>query len=166
MRSPGTSLRADPRHILVAAGYMLDGTLDIAVAGLAWWALLYAAMYHGLPLNAATVIWFGGIVVLAAVRLRGRWYPAPVRASSAWQTGGALVLTAATSLLASMVVRGEWDDASYVIRTTWVAEHGAPAFRDMIFSNGIWPATQGQERYIASRDAPWCAGSRHRSRSG
>ena len=39
MRSPGTSLRADPRHILVAAGDVLDGTLDIAVAGLAWWGL-------------------------------------------------------------------------------------------------------------------------------
>ena len=150
MRTPGTSLRADRRHILVAAGDVLDGTLDIAVAGLACWAVLYAAMYHGLPLNAAIAIWFGGIVILAALRLHRRWYPLPACASSAWQTAGALALTAATSLLASMVVRGDLDDASYVVRTVWVAEHGTPALRDMIFSNGIWPATRGQDWYIAS----------------
>lgn len=136
--------------MLGAAGDVLDGVLDVCVAGLAWWALLYAAMRRGLSLEAAIVVWFAGIAVLAALRLRGRWYPAPVRASSACQTAGALALTAATSLLASMVVRGDLDDASYVIRTTWVAEHGAPALRDMIFSDGIWPATSGQEWYIAS----------------
>lgn len=146
----GISLRADPRRTLVAAGDVLDATLDIGVAGLAWWALLYAAMHLGLSLNPALALWFVGITVLAALRFRGRWYPGPVRASSAWQTAGALTLTAATSLLASMVVRGDLDDASYVVRITWVAEHGAPAFRDMIFSNGIWPATGGQEWYLPS----------------
>ena len=146
----GISRRVDPRRTLVAAGDVLDALLDIGVAGLAWWALLYAAMCRGLPLDRATALWFGGIAVLAALRSRGRWYPETVRAPSPWQTAGALALTAATSLLASVVVRGEWDDASYVVRTTWVAEHGAPAFRDMIFSNGIWPATPSQEWYVAS----------------
>lgn len=124
--------------------------LDIVVSGLAWWAVLYAAMHRGLSLDQALAAWFAGIVVLAALRWRRRWYPAPGRASSPWQTAGALALTALTSLLASVVVRGDLDDASYVIRTTWVAEHGAAAFRDMTFSNGVWPATPGQEWYIAS----------------
>jgi len=148
--SKGTWPRTDPRRTLVAAGDVLDATLDIAVAGLAWWALLYAGMHRGLSLDPAIAIWFAGLAVLVALRLRGRWYPAPARASSALQTAGALALTAATCLLASMVVRGDLDDASYVVRSTWVAEHGAPAFRDMIFSNGIWPATGGQEWYISS----------------
>ena len=129
---------------------MLDAVLDIGVSGLAWWALLYAAMSRGLSLDQALAAWFVGIVVLTALRIRGRWYPAPIRASFAWETAGALALTAATGLLALIVVRGDLDDASYVIRTTWVAEHGAPAFRDMIFSNGVWPAITGQEWYIAS----------------
>ena len=146
----GISLRPDPHRTLVAAGDVLDATLDIGVAGLAWWALLYAAMYCGLWLNLALVIWFAGLAALAALRWRGRWYPASVRIPSAWQTAGAMALTAGASLLASMVVRGDLDDASYVVRTTWVAEHGAPAFRDLIFSKGIWPATGGQEWYLPS----------------
>jgi Family of unknown function (DUF6077) len=138
--------------LIAVAGDVLDAALDVGVAGLAWWALLYAAMWRGLSLNQALAAWFAGLVVLAVLRWRGRWYPAPPQASSAWQTAGALALTAATSLLASIVVRGDLDDASYVIRTTWVAEHGTPAFRDMIFSNGVWPAITGQEWYIASTE--------------
>jgi hypothetical protein len=139
-----------PRGLLVAAGDVLDAALDVGVAGLAWWALLYGAMWRGLSLNQALAAWFAGLVVLTVLRYRGRWYPAPPQASSAWQTAGALALTAATGLLASIVVRGDLDDASYVVRTTWVAEHGTPAFGDMIFSNGVWPAITGQEWYIAS----------------
>lgn len=144
------SRRPLPRGVIAAAGDLLDPLLDIGVSALAWWALLYAAMHRGLSLDQALGAWFVGIVVLAALRMRGRWYPAPIRASFGWETVGALALTAATGLLASIVVRGDLDDASYVIRTTWVAEHGTPAVRDMIFSNGAWPATTGQEWYIAS----------------
>ena len=142
--------RISLRGSVVVAGSVLDAALDVGVSALAWWALLYAAMFRGLSLDQALAAWFVGIILLSALRSRGRWYPAPIRASSAWQTVGALALTAATSLLASMVVRGDLDDASYLIRTTWVAEHGTPAFRDMIFSNGVWPAITGQEWYIAS----------------
>ena len=145
-----TSRRPLPLGVIAAAGDVLDAVLDIGVSGLAWWALLYAAMSRGLSLDQALAAWFVGIVVLTALRIRGRWYPAPIRASFAWETAGALALTAATGLLASIVVRGDLDDASYVIRTTWVAEHGTPAFRDMIFSNGVWPAITGPLRHGSS----------------
>jgi len=139
-----------PRGVLVAAGTVLDAALDIGVSGLAWWALLYGAMHLGLSLNPAIALWFAGLAVLTAVRSRGRWYPSPVRACSSLQTAGALTMTAATSLLASVVVRGDLDDASYVIRTTWVAERGTLGFGDIIFSDGTWKAISGQEWYIAS----------------
>src|SRR5665647_1334538 len=137
------------RHGLRRIDHVLDGVLDVAVASLAWWSVLYGALLLGVPLPLVTGGWLLGTAALTWARLRHRWYPIPDTGTAA----GAVVagLTAsALAALSSVVSRPEWDDAAFVIRSTWVADHGAPATRDMIFTDGVWPTTFGEDPHLSS----------------
>ena len=163
----GISLRRDPRRTLVAAGDVLDAILDIGVAGLAWWALLYAAMHLGLSLDRALAVWIGGIAALAALRLRGRWYPGSARAASAWQTAGALALTAATQ--SARLNGGARRSGRRLLRR---AHHlGCRTRRTRLSRHDLLERHLARDRWPGvvhriHRDTPWRAGSRYRSCSG
>ncbi|MFF1528391.1 DUF6077 domain-containing protein [Cellulomonas sp. NPDC058312] len=131
-------------------GTATDGTLDVAVAALGLWTAVYGVLLLGVPLVLGVVVWALAVVGLAVARSRGPWFADAVEPGP-WSTVGALVLGAATAVLSSVIARPEWDDAAFVVRSTWVADHGALATGDMIFSDdGAWPATFGQSPNISS----------------
>jgi hypothetical protein len=133
-----------------AAGRAVDGILDLAVAGLGLWTVLYGLMLAGLPLGVGTLVWVLLLAGAVVLRVRRTWWPAGAPVTGG-QTAGALVVALVLAALSSVVSRPEWDDASFVVRSTWVAEHGRLARGDMIFSaDGAWPATFGQVPNISS----------------
>ena len=128
---------------------ILDGTLDVAVGSVAAWTLIHAAMLAGLPLQVGFVLW--AVVTAAAVALRVSrpWVRRPVPAGRAG-TLLAMLLAAGAAGLASVMSRGEGDDAWYVVRSTWVADRGVVRDQDLLFSDGSWPATLGPVPNLSS----------------
>lgn len=117
----------------------------VVLAGLA--ALLFAVRQRGtlgvLPV-ALTVILL--ILLLAA--------PVVVRRARSPQVDGgaepgqpahlvALAASLGVGVLSLFVFKSDADDAYYVNRAAWVAEHGTPALRDTMFGPGTFPNSFG-----------------------
>lgn len=128
---------------------VLDGVLDVAVASFAWWSLVYAGMLLGMSTTGAGWLWALGTAGVVALRSRARWYPAPADVAGR-SAGGALAVAVGMAALSSVVSRPEWDDAAFVIRSTFVADHGTVPQGDMIFTDDRWPATFGAVPHLSS----------------
>jgi len=142
---------------------LLDATLDVAVASFAVWTVVHALALAGLPLGVGLGVWVAGTPVLVWWRSRGRWLaatpdPAP---------GPALVGLAAcvgAAVLSAVVVRADLDDAFYMVRATWTADHGAVPTGDFLFTEGLWPAVYYPGPDFSSLDAlhgalAWASGA-------
>jgi hypothetical protein len=86
------------------------------------------------------------IMLIAAGLLSVRTTHRPVSSRAPRETWSPLShLVAATcsvglAALASLLVKPDADDAFYVNRATWVAEHGVPTLNDTMFSRGTLPS--------------------------
>ena len=156
----------DPGRLLAVlerGSRFLDGALDVAVASFAVWTLIYWMMLLGVPLAPGAGIW--ALATLGLVALRGRrpWFER--RVARGWLgTAAAMVAAVAAAVLASVISRVDADDAWYVVRSTWVADHGDIAARDIPSRTGIGLRryspipTSARSRYSSapSRDTPAC----------
>jgi hypothetical protein len=79
--------------------------------------------------------------------------PARHAETSARGTALVLVTCAAAAVLASFLRRPDADDAFYVNRSTWVAEHGVPVVRDTMFGPETFPSTYGRGLPFPSYEA-------------
>lgn len=124
---------------------VLDAVVESAVASFALWTLLYhLALVAGLPARATFAGWVAVSVAVVVLRARYRWRLVPAGP----HTGAAVVLGLVVATLSAVVVRPDLDDASYTVRGTWVAARGAFGTRDVIFSDGRWPALAEQTPYL------------------
>ncbi|MCL2090410.1 MAG: DUF6077 domain-containing protein [Micrococcales bacterium] len=118
---------------------LLDAGLDTAVASFALWTVVHALALVGLPLGTALAVWGLGTVLVAWWRARGPWL-----ASGAEPARGpalvALAVSAGGAALSTVLVRPDLDDAFYMARATWTADHGAVPTSDFLFGDGSWPA--------------------------
>lgn len=146
----GTSAQAT-----VVAGRVerfVDGCLDVAVAAVALWTVLYWAVLAGLPLMPLLAAWAVGVAGLVWWYVRSpwtHWLPA-ARTTSTWVV---VAVGLGLALLASMVARPDGDDASFVARSTWVADHGSLPRGDFVFGEPGWPATFGSDPNVSSVEA-------------
>jgi hypothetical protein len=141
-------------------GRFVDGCLDVAVAGFGLWTLLYWGVLAGLPLMPVLALWCLGVAAVAAWRVRHPWLRDAADTSGpglpdpgAARTWAALAAALAAALLASVVSRPDGDDASFVARSTWVADHGALPTGDFVFGEPDWPATFGADPNVSSIEA-------------
>lgn len=135
--------------MLVRAARLLDGALECAVVSFAWWTVLYhLALIAPVPASVVWWLWVAGTGVVVGARLRCPRGPEPTGGSG--PNGVAMVVAAAMATLASVLVRPDLDDASYVVRSTWVAERGALRVGDVIFSDGRWAGLPEQTPYLPS----------------
>jgi len=118
---------------------VLDAALDVGVVSFAVWTAVHALMLVGLPFAPGVAAW--GLVTLALVvwRTRGPWLARGLVARPS-STLVALVGSTGVAALSSVLVRPDADDAFYVLRATWTADHGAVPTGDFLFSDGSWPA--------------------------
>jgi hypothetical protein len=72
--------------------------------------------------------------------------PAPSR----WEEATALVLAVAAAVFSSLLLNTDADDAYYVNRSVWVAQHGTAALRDTIFGPETFRARYGAGLPVAS----------------
>lgn len=70
--------------------------------------------------------------------------PEPEPEPTAGRTYLAVVVSLGVAVFASFLRRPDADDAFYVNRSTWVAEHGVPAVRDTMFGPETFPSTYGR----------------------
>lgn len=133
-------------------GRFVDGCLDVGVASLGLWTALYWVVLAGLPLALATALWAIGTVGVAWWRTRGRRSPA-VPQPGAGRTWAVLGVAAGAALLASVISRPDGDDASFVARSTWIADRGALPTGDVVFGEPGWPATFGSDPVVSSIEA-------------
>ncbi|HYQ74702.1 DUF6077 domain-containing protein [Cellulomonas sp.] len=145
------------------AGRFVDGCLDVAVAGFGLWTLLCWGVLAGLPLMPVLGLWALGTAGIAAWRVRRPWLrdadaPGGPGGPALPDPGGArtwvaLAAALAAAALASVVSRPDADDASFVARSTWVADHGALPAGDFVFGEPGWPATFGSVPNVSSIEA-------------
>jgi hypothetical protein len=132
-------------------GGVLDGALEAGVLAFAVWTVLY---HLGLAVGArATVVlalWFPVAIAIVVLRARGR-RARPVHGRAANVL--AALVSLACAVLASLLVRPDLDDASYVVRSTWVAQRDDLGARDIVFSGGVWGPLVGQDPYLPSFEA-------------
>lgn len=159
--SPGVA-RADRRpwtrrtraiSIDRAAGRLADAALEVALIAFALWTLLYhlALVLHIRP-SAVLIGWLPVTLVLIALRATTRVRRVvPVLGGSGHLV--VLALSTGAAVLASLMVRPDLDDASYVVRSTWVAERNDLGTGDVVFSHGVWGALVGQDPYLPSFEA-------------
>lgn len=135
-------------------GRLVDGCLDVAVAALALWTVLYWTALGGVPLMPVLVVWAVGLAGLVWVRVRVRspWLRG-VPDATAVQTSVVLVVAAGAALLSSVVSRPDGDDASFVARSTWIADRGSLPTGDFVFGEPGWPATFGSSPNVSSVEA-------------
>jgi hypothetical protein len=70
-----------------------------------------------------------------------------------WMHVVVLLTCVGLALLAALLVKPDADDAYYVNRATWVAQHGVPVALDTMFSPGTLPSTYGGGLPVASVEA-------------
>ncbi|WP_291890209.1 DUF6077 domain-containing protein [Cellulomonas sp.] len=133
-------------------GRFVDGCLDVAVAALGLWTLLYWGVLAGLTLTAALVGWTIGVVGVAVRRARHSW-TRDLPEGGAVRSRVVAGLAGAVALFASAISRPDGDDASFVVRSTWIAEHGALPDGDFVFGEPGWPATFGSVPNVSSIEA-------------
>jgi hypothetical protein len=128
---------------------LLDAGLEWAVASFAVWTVLYHLALTGLlPAGGALGAWVLVSVAVAVVRVRLR---SRLRLGvPAAGTGVALAVAAAFAVISVVVVRPDLDDASYTVRSTWVAARGRFPAGDVIFTDDVWPGLVGQTPYLPS----------------
>lgn len=133
-------------------GRVLDGCLDVSVAALAVWTLLYWFALAGLDLTIALVLWVVAVAGVIVWRVRASWtaWLPPARAAQTWAV---VAVALALAALSSVISRPDGDDASFVARSTWVADHGALPSGDFVFSQPGWPATFGAVPNVSSIEA-------------
>jgi hypothetical protein len=136
----------------IRAERFVDGCLDVGVAALALWTLLYWGALAGVPLLPMLVVWVVGLVAIAWWRVRRPWMRWTA-ASRGVQTWAALAVALALAVLSSVVSRPDGDDASFVARSTWVADRGALPTGDFVFGEPGWPATFGSQPNVSSIEA-------------
>jgi hypothetical protein len=132
-------------------GRFVDGCLDVAVGAVALWTLAYWGVLAGLPLMPALAVWAVVVVATAWWRARHVWREGTVEPQGS--TWVALGVAAGTALLASVVSRPDGDDASFVARSTWIADHGVLPQGDFVFGEPAWPATFGSVPNVSSIEA-------------
>lgn len=128
---------------------VMDGALECGVLSFAIWTVLYhLALVAPLPAGWVFGVWvcLSGFVVLARLWRRDRY--GVVRQSG--HPGPAIVVAALFAAASSVVVRPDLDDASYTVRSTWVAANGGLRAGDVIFSGGRWPGLPEQTPYLPS----------------
>ncbi|MCZ2841238.1 DUF6077 domain-containing protein [Modestobacter sp. VKM Ac-2980] len=131
-------------------------TLDLAVlAGLAlfatWTGAYLLALAGAIPSAWAFWGWVAlGPVVVIAVRRSLAPTVAALPVAGPWVP---LAVSAVLAGLAAVIVRFDLDDASYVVRSTWIAAHGDVRVGDVIFSGGRWPGLPAQTPYLPSIEA-------------
>ena len=143
--------RSESWRVLVPVPVVLDDIMEWAVVAFALWTVGYHASLLA-PLNA-TVVWWVWLLLSAAAAValtRARARTAIPDVTPAVEHAVAVAVGLVVALLASCLVRPDLDDASYTVRSTWVAARGAVNVGDVIFSNGAWPAPPGQAPYLPS----------------
>jgi hypothetical protein len=152
--APRTRLRPPavraPRRRGTALASLLDGVLECAVLAFAWWTLLdHLALLASLPATLTWWVWLVGSAALVAVRVllqrRVGRLGAPGRGH-----GWAALVALGMAALSAVVVRPDLDDASYTVRSAWVASRGVLDGGDVIFSDGRWPGLPEQTPYLPS----------------
>nr|WP_277355722.1 DUF6077 domain-containing protein [Cellulomonas hominis] len=127
-----------------------------AVLALAAWTVVYhVGSLADVPAATAWVAW--AVVACALVALVPRLPRGPWTGQSAWHAG---VLGAGAAFLASCLIRPDLDDASYLVRSAWIARTGVLHPGDVIFSGGAWPGLPEQTPYLPSFEALLGATSR------
>jgi len=132
----------------------VDGALVWAVGALALWTVLYHVVLVT-PLDGP-VVWYvwavgaGVLAVVAALRVRTA---SPSRPARGTRDLVAAAVGVAAAALSSVLVRPDLDDAAYMVRTTWIADHGWMDVGDVILSDGRWPGLPSQTPYVASFEA-------------
>lgn len=124
------------------------------MASFAWWTLLYhLALASGLSATVAWWAWAAGTAALVTIRVRtsARFVPLARRVGNGW----ALLVAVLLAGLSSVVVRPDLDDASYTVRSTWVAQRGVLGAGDIIFSDGRWSGLPEQTPYLPSFESFW-----------
>lgn len=121
------------------------------MASFAGWTVLYhVALVTGLPADAALAAW--AVLTAAVVAIRARWPRragvAVTRPATAAASVVALAVASAVALLSAVVVRPDLDDASYLVRTAWVADRGRLPAGDVIFTDDVWPGLAEQSPYL------------------
>lgn len=139
-----------PRSGDAVLGRVLDAVVEVGVVAFAGWTLLYhAAIVLDLRPSAILIVWIAVTTALVALRAtrRGR-RASPVLGGA--RNGPAAIVALGVAVLASFLVRPDLDDASYVVRSTWVAERDDLGTGDILFSHGRWSALVGQDPYLPS----------------
>jgi hypothetical protein len=131
---------------------LVDLVALVVLTAFASWTVLYLLALAGI-VSSAVAFWGWVVLVPVAVvlvvrRLRG--VLDAVAPSAPWIPLGIGVLAAVAALV---VVRPDLDDASYVVRSAWIAAHGDVRVGDVIFSGGRWPGMANQTPYLPSVEA-------------
>ena len=134
----------------------VSSALDLAVLSalglfVAWTVVYLAALAGVVPSEVAFWAWVGSspaVVVLVVRKLGGAL--GSMSQVSPWAP---LAVCVAFAVGAVLVVRPDLDDASYVVRSTWIAANGDVRVGDVIFSDGSWPGLPAQTPYLASVEA-------------
>ncbi|MCW2902011.1 MAG: hypothetical protein JWO67_4276 [Streptosporangiaceae bacterium] len=129
----------------------VDLVTDVAVLLFAAWTLIY---HVGLLLRPPTIAllcaWAGAAALIVALYVRHRSGvrrdPADGGAPPPADGGSLLALaTGGGFALASLfIVNPDADDAYFVSRSVWTAEHGRIPFRDVMMTQGATPPTAGE----------------------
>ncbi|SFD94795.1 DUF6077 domain-containing protein [Blastococcus tunisiensis] len=146
----GPAGRAPLRRARLVA--FADLTVLSGVAVFAGWCVCYLVALAGVaPSSVAFWTWLATAPLVVAATVRWlRPVLAGIPAASPWPPL-ALALGAAVGSL--LVVRPDLDDASYVVRSTWIAAHGDVRVGDVLFSDGAWPGLAAQTPYLPSIEA-------------
>lgn len=142
------SRRSAGEHVTRAVDVLVLAALALFAA---WTVCYLLALAGALSSSAAFWLWVGSSpAVLAGVLLGLRRAVAVIPSSAPWWT---LLIGVALSILSLVVLRPALDDASYVVRSTWIAAHGDVRVGDVIFSGGRWPGMAFQTPYLQSIEA-------------
>lgn len=154
VQAPAEDARAPVSRRRPAA--LIEAVADLvvlsAVALFASWTVCYLLALAGLiPSAAAFWGWVATVPIVGTLVLtRLRRVLDAVPSGSPWVPLGVGVLFAIGALV---VVRPDLDDASYVVRSTWIAAHGDVRVGDVVFSGGRWPGMPFQTPYLQSIEA-------------
>ena len=147
------------QHVGVVRGALVAravAVVDLAtlstVAVFAAWTVWYLlALGDAVPSAVAFWAWVActpGVVMVILAWLRRPLDGVPHAAP--WVP---LVLAVGAAVASSIIVRPDLDDASYVVRSTWIAAHGDVRVGDVIFSGGSWGGLPAQTPYLSSIEA-------------